>query len=89
MDANQTAVANVRLPKTRNVDFVDFCGESKQHVDIWGNGLQLHSVKSALYGAEWSASRSGYFTYPFNEAGWAPIAGMDVSEDRNTININS
>jgi hypothetical protein len=39
---NQPAVANVRLVKTRSVYFVDFCGESKQHVGIWGNGLQLH-----------------------------------------------
>ena len=48
-----------------------------------GNGTQLHSIKSATDGREWSASRSGYFTHPFNEAGWAPIAGMDFSEDRN------
>ena len=54
--------------KTRKVYFVDFWGESKQNVDICGNGLQLHS-KSALYGAAWSASRSGYLTHPFNEDG--------------------
>lgn len=33
---NQPAVANVKLLKTRNVYFVDFCGELKQHVGIWG-----------------------------------------------------
>jgi len=66
---NQPAVANVRLVKTRSVYFVDFCGESKQHVGIWGNGLQLHSIKSALYGAKGSASCSGYFINPFNVVG--------------------
>jgi len=80
---NQPAVGNVELLKTRNAYIVDFCEESKQHVGIWGNGLQIYSIKSVLYGAKGSASCSGYFINPFNVVGWASIVGMGVSEDRN------